>query len=202
MGVLIGLYDDTTCPSIYPYNTCLEAGGGAQNFTLHNNLIDDLSGDTWGYGESSYFVLLTAMSISGVTRPFTPGVVIDHNTVVSGGANINSCDLYYSIMGGGSVWPPTVPATSVQVTYNMFPYATCRDAATGPTAILPGTQFSHNSMAISFNPQSLWDAAFPGMGNLVNSTANPDGRGANLQQLQILETMVKAGIKPWYSIGR
>jgi hypothetical protein len=202
MGVVIGLYDDGTCPTIHPYDTCLEAGGGAQNYTIRNNLVDDISGDNWGGGESSYAFLLTAITAPGVTRPFTPGVVIDHNTIVSGGANINSCDLYYSVVGGGA-WPPAKPATSVQVSYNMFPFATCRDAATGPTAILPGTQFNHNSMAISFNPQSAWDATFPGQSNLANSTANPDGRGANLQQLQSLETLVKSGRRPAssYSVG-
>ena len=195
MGVVIGLYDDTTCPASHPYESCLEAGGGAQNFIIQNNLVDDLSGDHWGGGESSYGVLLTTVTTPGVTRPFTPGVIIDHNTFVSGGANINSCDLYYSVVGGAP-WPPAKPATSVQVTYNLFPFPTCRDAATGPTAILPGTHFSHNSMAISFNPQSAWDAVFPGQSNMANSTANPDGRGANLDQLQTLEMMIKAGRRP------
>jgi hypothetical protein len=194
MGVVIGLYDDSTCPAVHPYNTCLEAGGGSENFTFRNNLVDDLSGDHWGDGGSSYAFLLTTITAPGATRPFTPGVVIDHNTIVSGGANINSCDLYYSVVGGA--WPPAKAATSVQVTYNIFPFATCRDGATGPTAILPGTQFNHNSMAISFNPQAAWDTTFPGKSNLASSTANPDGRGANLQQLQSLETMVKSGRRP------
>jgi hypothetical protein len=194
MGFVVGLYDDTTCPEVYPYETCLEAGGGAQNFLIQNNLMDDISGDTWGYGESSYLFLMTAFTIPGVTRPFTPEVVIDHNTFVSGGANINSCDLYYSLVGGAQYpWPPTEPATSVQVSYNIFPFATCRDGATGPTAILPGTQFNHNSMAISFNLQSLWDDIFPGQGNLANSIVNPDGRGANLSYLSGIEAMVKSG---------
>jgi hypothetical protein len=51
-------------------------------------------------------------------------------------------------------------------------------------------------MAISFNPQAVWDAVFPGQSNLANSTDNSDGRGANLQQLQTVEMLVKAGIRP------
>jgi hypothetical protein len=194
MGMVIGLYDDNTCPKTYPLNKCLEAGGGSENFTVRNNLFDDVSGDKWGGGESSYLILMTALMGSDITRPFTKGLVIDHNTFISGGANINSCDLFYNLGGHGS-WPPSQPATSVQVSYNIFPYVMCRDAATGPTAIIPGTKFHHNSMAISFNPQAAWDDAFPGQKNLV-TPANPDGRGANLKQLQALEAQVKAGIRP------
>jgi hypothetical protein len=49
-------------------------------------------------------------------------------------------------------------------------------------------------MAISFNPQALWDSAFPGQKKLASSRANPDGRGANLKQLGALEAQVKAGL--------
>jgi hypothetical protein len=195
MGFAIGLYDDNTCPKTFPFNKCLEAGGGSENFTFRNNLVDDVSGDKWGFGESSYLFLLNALLAPGVSRPFTTGLVIDHNTFISGGANINSCNLFYSLTGGGA-WPPAEAATSVQVSYNIFPYVMCRDAATGPTAILPGTKLHHNSMAISFNPQDAWDTTFPRQRNLASSTANPDGRGANLKELETMERLVKAGTRP------
>jgi hypothetical protein len=195
MGVVIGLFDDNTCPKTFPFNKCLEAGGGAENFTVRNNLFDDVSGDKWGYAESTYLFSMTAVTAPGVSRPFTRGVVIDHNTFISGGANINSCNVFYSLVGGGT-WPPAELATSLQISYNIFPYVMCRDAATGPTAILPGTKFHHNSMAISFNPQAVWDDAFPGQKNLASSTANRDGRGADLKQLEALEAKVKAGTRP------
>jgi hypothetical protein len=192
MGISLGLYDDSTCPVTYPYNTCLEAGGGSQNFLIQNNLFDDMSGTTWGFGESSYAVSAGAFT-NTVSRSFTRYFTYDHNTVNAGASpNINSCSFQYNLFGGGS-WPPYESASTVQITYNVMPWPMCRDAATGPTAILPGTTFANNSMGISFNPQFLWDAAFPGQNNFVNSTANPDGRGANLAQLSQIEGMVKNG---------
>jgi hypothetical protein len=65
MGFVIGLYDDNTCPKTFPFNKCLEAGGGAENFTARNNLVDDVSGDKWDFGESSYLFLLSAVTAPG-----------------------------------------------------------------------------------------------------------------------------------------
>jgi hypothetical protein len=75
-------------------------------------------------------------------------------------------------------------------------YRLLGDCATGPTALVGGSTYHHNTLVLSFEGQGVWDAAFPGQGNLVNTTSNPDGRGANLAQLAALEAMVKAGTRP------
>lgn len=194
MGISLGLWDDSTCPSQFPFNTCLEAGGGSEGFTIQNNLFDDMSGATWGFGESSYGVSAVAFT-SAVSRPFTRGFVYDHNTVVAGvGANINSCSFQYNLQGGGT-FPPAESATSVAITNNVMPWPMCRDGATGPTAVLGGSMFARNTMAISFNPQAAWDAAWPD-GNYTDGRATSDGRGANLAGLAAMEAAVKAGKRP------
>jgi hypothetical protein len=191
MGISLGLYDDSTCPVLYPYNTCLEAGGGSQNFFFQNNLFDDMSGTTWGFGESSYGVSAVAFT-NTVSRYFTRYFTYDHNTINAGAnTNINSCSYQYNLFGGGP-WPPGESANTVQITNNVMPWPMCRDGATGPPAVLPGSIFSSNSMAISFTPQSAWTSSWPN-GNYVDGRATTDGRGANLSQLSSLEAMVKSG---------
>jgi hypothetical protein len=196
-GISLGVFD-TACPNEgFTLAACLEAGGGAQNFTIKNNLFDDMSGSTWGFGGASYGILTQALNLGPGTRSYSKNLVVDHNTFNAGASpNINSASIFYDFpMPGGCSWNSGV-ASDVQVTYNIFAFEMVKACETGPNAVLPGSVFKENTIMSSFATQAAWDAAFPGDGILIASTVNPDQRGANLTQLSTLEAKVKAGNRP------
>lgn len=189
-GISLGLYDSTSVSD--GYATLAQAlAVRTRNYVFRNNLFDDLDGLAWGYpGYSSYGIQGTASAADGYTAYQT----VDHNTFNFGPtAAINSAMNNYSV-SPGSWYIGAAP--TVSWTYNYSGYDMLRDGAEGPTAVLGGSVFNHNTMAFSFQSQATWDAAFPGQGNIVNATTNPDGRGANLSQLSALEALIKAGTRP------
>jgi hypothetical protein len=163
------------------------------NFTITNNLFDDLDSTAWGNPVSADHGTMWA---EGASVGYTKNSVLGHNTFNFGpGANINSDMCYYNLVDG-LVAPG--PASDVEMSYNLAGFSMTRDAAAGPPAVLIGSNFQKNTMAQSFQSQAVWNAAGLGSSvqNIVNATTNPDGRGANLTQLSALEAQVKAGTRP------
>ena len=198
-GISLGVFD-SSCPGQgFTLAQCVEAGGGAENFTIKNNLFDDMSGSTWGGGGASYGILTQALQQGQGFRNHSKNLVVDHNTFIAGSSpNINSAGLFYDFglpSPTGCSWNPEV-ASDVHVTSNVFAFDMLKPCETGPGAVLPGSIFTSNSMMFSFTSQARWDAAFPGAGLIIGSAANPDQRGANLLQLSAIETLVKVGKRP------
>jgi hypothetical protein len=198
----IGAYDNSYAIEAATQQEALHAGGGANNFLIKNNLCDDQSGSTWAFGQDTLGFSLNSLDIPGETQNYNRNMTIDHNTIVAGASpGFNSLSIQNSLDATNppcTVYPG--PSADFVVTYNMFPWPIGKDCSTGPDSFVGGASFSatinHNTLALSFDTQTTWDAAFPGQGNLVNSTSNPDGRGANLTQLSALEALIKAGTRP------
>jgi hypothetical protein len=197
-GISQGAFD-TACPNQgFTLSQCLAAGGGADNFTIKNNLFDDISGSTWGGGGPSYGILTQALQQGPGVRNHSLNLLIDHNTFNPGASpNINSAGLYFDFsLPSGCAWNSGL-APDVQITSNIFAFDMIKPCETGPGAVLPGSIFRNNTILFSFSSQAKWDAAFPGAGLIIGSKANPeDQRGANLTQLSALEVLIKEGIRP------
>jgi hypothetical protein len=196
-GISLGAFD-SACPSQgFTLAACLQAGGGADNFTIKNNLFDDISGSTWGGGGASYGILTQALQQGTGARNHSQNLVIDHNTFSPGvSPNINSAGIDFDFTSqGGCGWNSGL-APDVQITSNIFAFDIVKPCETGPGAVLPGSVFRNNTMLFSFSNQAKWDAAFPGAGLIIGSPTNPDHRGADLAQLAVIEALVKAGTRP------
>ena len=198
-GISLGVFD-SSCPSQgFTLAQCVEAGGGAENFTIKNNLFDDISGSTWGGGGASYGILTQALQQGKGFRNHSKNLVVDHNTIVAGSSpNANSASIFYDFglpSPTGCSWNKDT-ADDVHVTLNVFAFEMLKPCETGPGAVLPGSEFRGNSILSSFSSQAKWDAAFPGARITIGSTANRDQRGANLAQLSAIEVLVKAGQRP------
>ena len=185
-GINLGLYDDSVVSS--GFGTLAQAlAESSQNFFIWNNLFDDLDGVEWGYNITSQAINYFGANVIG----YPHFLVIDHNTIQFGPSVLPNSS---SIDDNTNGYPNfTGNASDVIITYNMLGDEIFTDGATGPTAVIHGATFNHNTIEQSYTNQVGWNAVFPGQSNIAQSKANPDGRGANLSQLSQIESMVRAG---------
>jgi hypothetical protein len=147
------------------------------------------------------------VAMQGGRNYYTHNMTLDHNTFKFGtvrnsgiNAGVETNIDYLDVPGGCSVpfLSGNNPPSDFAITYNMLGLTMLRDCAEGPSAVFPGSIFHHNTIGTSFENQAAWEAVLSRKQtrNLINSTANPDGRGANLEQLSALEVLIKAGRQP------
>ena len=212
----LGWFDTQFSMEAATFTESFHAGNKDKNMLIQNNLCDDVSNYVWGPGfEATIGISMWTYNNTDVqTPPWNTGshtirnFLFDHNTIVfNSTTGPNPLTSQNNTDGSGCAVNPVYQGalTDWVMSYNLFPLDPGADCLTGPNSIPGGqttpTVFNHNTMAGSGYSQSTWDAAFPGQGNLVNTTVNTDGRGADQVFLALSEDLRRRGYLNYLDVG-